>query len=271
MRRSQIAAAGMSLIFVASLPSCRQANGPQRTSSSAAPRPNIIFLTVDTLRADHLALHGYVRNTMPAIEAFAKTAVVFDNAVVPRGKTRPSYASMLTGLYPFHHGVRNNEIVLSGNLVTLPEVLKRAGYHTAGFVSNYVLVAELSGIDQGFDVYDDRLEEVEKAQRVNYERTAENTLAAIVKWLDSDPLQPFFLFTHFIDPHGPYTPPDRFDKMYRSTSVRILKRGQMPPYQYIQGRLNYYDYVDRYDGEVPSEMGLPAKRPFGVAPSTFPK
>ena len=73
---------------------------------------------------------------MPAIEAFAKSAMVFDNAVVARGSTLPSYASMLTGLYPFHHGIYNNGPLLHKDLPTLPEMLKKSGYHTAGFVSN---------------------------------------------------------------------------------------------------------------------------------------
>jgi arylsulfatase A-like enzyme len=86
--------------------------------------------------------------------------------------------------------------------------------------------------------------------RVQFERTAGNTLTAIREWLDSSPPQPFFLFTNFIDPHGPYTPPDRFRKLYPTTETRLLKREQIPPYQLVDGQLNYFDYVDRYDGEI---------------------
>lgn len=212
-------------------------------------KPNIIVLTVDTLRADHMGLHGYHRDTMPMIEAFARTAAVFDNAVVSRGSTCPSYASMLTGLYPFHHGVYNNRPVLHEDLTTLPEVLRSAGYHTAAFMSNFVLVGEISGCHQGFDIYDDWVEERE-ANRTNYERTAGSTVKAILEWLESNPPQPFFLFTNFIDPHGPYTPPERLKSLYQSNKKRMLNLEQIPSYQLLEGSLNYFDYVDGYDAEI---------------------
>ena len=234
------------------LPCCRsgsQDGGTLAGASQAGRRPNIIFLTVDTLRADHMALYGYVRNTMPAIEAFAKTAIVFDNAVVSRGATRPSYASMMTGLYPFHHGLHGNDAVVHDDLTMLAEVLKTAGYYTAGFVSNPIIAGKFSGLDQGFDVYDDRV--LPDANHPDgFERKADKTLEAILKWLDSDPPEPFFLFTNFIDPHGPYLPPERFRAMYDSVKVRLVDRDQMPTYQRVPGQFNYYDYVDRYDAEI---------------------
>lgn len=211
--------------------------------------PNIVVLTVDTLRADHMGLYGYHRDTTPAIDAFAREAVVFDNAVVSRGTTRPSYASMLTALYPFHNGVHTNWEVLHETLPRLPEVLKSAGYHTAAFMSNFVLTKELSGCAQGFDIYDDRVEERE-INRPNYERTAPNTVKAILEWLASDPPQPFFLFTNFIDPHGPYRPPEKLRRLYQSKQKRMLEKRQIPPYQLLEGSLNYFDYVDGYDGEI---------------------
>jgi len=216
---------------------------------STLPHPNIIFLTVDTLRPDHMALYGYARDTMPAIEAFAKTAVVFDSAVVPRGSTRPSYASMLTGLYPYRHGVHANRIELHSDVPTLQEGLKMAGYHTAAFVSNFVLIKELSGLAQGFDVYDDFVDEKE-TNRNYYERTAARTLGAILKWLNSGPPEPFFLFTNFIDPHGPYRPPETYREMFQSERRRELSIDEIPRYQVYGDKLNYYDYVDRYDGEI---------------------
>jgi len=218
-------------------------------SGPAPERPNLIFLTVDTLRADHMRRYGYARDTMPSIEAFAERAVTFDNAVVPRGITRPSYASMLTGLYPYRHGVRSNFHVLHEDLETLAERLRAAGYHTAGFVSNATLLGESSGMAQGFDVYDDRLEERE-AGRQNFERSAPHSLAAILAWLEAGPRTPFFLFTNFIDPHGPYTPPESFREMFRSEQTRLLDPSEVRPYQRVGDSLDFYDYVDRYDGEI---------------------
>ena len=212
-------------------------------------RPNIIVLTVDTLRADHTSMYGYHRDTTPVINAFAKSAMVFDNAVVSRGSTRPSYASMLTGLYPYRHGIYNSQGVLSDKLVTLPRLLKKAGYHTAAFVGNFVLVGELSGCDRGFDVYDDRIEQQE-LNRPNYERTAAATLKATLEWLETKPSEPFFLFTNFVDPHGPYMPPEKFRELYKSGKKLTLNEKQIFKYQRVGGSLNYYDYVDRYDGEI---------------------
>jgi len=235
--------------IVFGIASCKKGKVPETDASDKSKRPNIIVLTVDTLRADHMALYGYHRDTMPAIEAFAKTAVVFDQAVVSRGNTRASYASMLTALYPFRHGIYNNNVVLHDNFKTLPEILKSAGYHTAGFVSNFVLVGELSGCDQGFDIYDDRTEDRE-INRPNYERSAAGTLKAILEWLGTDPPQPFCLFTNFIDPHGPYLPPEKFRNMYKSGKKKILDQKKIFSYQRVNDSFNYYDYVDRYDGEV---------------------
>ncbi len=252
MSRSPLAIGALTTLLMLGAPSCRRSSAPADRGESTtrqSQRPNIIFLTVDTLRADHMALYGYVRDTMPAIGAFAKTAVVFDNAAVPRGLTRPSYASMLTGLYPFRHGVHSSRTVLHGDLLTLPEILKSAGYHSAAFVSNFVMVKELSGFDQGFDVYDDLTGE-NYSKRFVFERTAGNTLEAIVKWLDSDPPQPFFLFTNFMDPHGPYTPPERFRALYQDNRTRILKRKDIPDCLYVEGQLNHFHYVDRYDAEI---------------------
>ena len=135
----------MGMLLIA--PACKKDSEPASGGAANGKRPNIIVLTVDTLRADHMALYDYHRDTMPAIGQFAKTAVVFDQAAVPRGNTRAVYASILTALYLFRHGVYNNSWVLHENFATLPEMLKSADYHTAGFVSNFVLVGELSGCD----------------------------------------------------------------------------------------------------------------------------
>lgn len=230
--------------------SCRQTEDPDVKTSGDNKRPNIIVLTVDTLRTDHIARYGYHRNTMPAIEQVAETAVVFDNAMVPRGSTRTSYASILTGLYPFGHGVYTNHIVLHDKLRTLPEILNSNGYHTAAFVSNFVLVGELSGCSQGFDIYDDFMDDRE-ATRKNYERIAEKTAQAILEWLGTDPPQPFFLFTNFIDPHGPYLPPQSFLNLYQSEKKLVLdKAAKVVRSQIVDNSMNYYDYVDRYDEEI---------------------
>ena len=184
---------------------------------------------------------------MPAIEAFADGATVFPNAVAPRGVTRPSYASMLTGLYPYRHGVRTNMVTLHEDVETLPEILQNIGYHTAGFVSNIQLLHAMSGIGQGFDVYND---DVESDGRVSYERHAGGTLRRTLDWLKSEPSEPFFLFTNFIDPHGPYLPPSRFSEEFSGGEEVLLERKQIPNYQRLGENLDYTYYVNQYDAEI---------------------
>ncbi|HKY32869.1 MAG TPA: sulfatase [Candidatus Polarisedimenticolia bacterium] len=244
-RTARRLAAAASLVLAAA-PAWPAGPSPQ----VAGPRrPHIIWITVDTLRADHLALHGYHRDTMPSVEAFAAGAVVFDNAVVPRSSTRPSYASMLTGQYPFRHGVRSNDTVLHPDVATLPEILKGAGYHTAAFIGNFVLLSELSGVDQGFDVYDDSMEKAD-GHGLWYERTSRRTLEAILGWLDRRPQGPFFFLVNLIDPHGPYRPPPGYRRLFRSPRQRMLLADQIPSYQREPGVTDFYDYVDRYDAEI---------------------
>ena len=214
------------------------------------PRPDVLFLTIDTLRADHLPLYGYERDTMPHVAALAGEAVTFDQAAVPRSSTRPSYASMLTGLYPYRHGVRSNWMELHGDVATLPERLRDEGYHTAAFVSNFAMVGELSGLAQGFDIYDDRVDEREGGARASYERSALRTVEAILEWLASDPPRPFFLLVNLIDPHGPYRPPPPWRGLFESETSRPLEPALIPPYQRIDGSTDFYEYVDRYDGEI---------------------
>jgi len=150
---------------------------------------------------------------------------------------------MLTGLYPVHHGVRANSVALHEDNVTLPEMLKAAGYHTAAFVSNGIMDEKLSGMSQGFDDY--VCSEGRKEQM-----TAKDMITALLEWLDADPPQPFFLFTNFIDPHGPYDPPERFRKQFHSKQTRMLTRDMIPASIYVEGELNHFDYLDRYDGDI---------------------
>ncbi len=163
----------------------------------ASRGPNLVLISVDTLRADHLGCYGSARPTSPAVDArLAATGVTFENVVSQSPKTTPSHMTMLTSLYPSVHGVemwKETEPgkVLNPAVLTLAEVLKNAGYATAAFTGG-ANVHRSRGFDQGFDVYRNG-----------------NQLARTRRWLDHHArFGRFFLFFHTFDVHDPYTPPD---------------------------------------------------------------
>jgi choline-sulfatase len=178
-------------------------------SAPAVPsRPDLLLISVDTLRPDAL---GWVagRNATPAIDALAGGGVRFPAAVSPVPLTLPAHVSLMTGVLPRRHGVRDNGQVLGPRPATLAEALRAAGYATAAFVSGYTLRAQF-GLDRGFDHYDDALPPGEDAWR---ERPAPETTAAALAWMKSalrgGDRKPFFAFVHYYDAHDPYSPPAR--------------------------------------------------------------
>ena len=215
-------------------------------SACESPTP-IIILTVDTLRADHLSTYGYQRATDPNLREFAADAVVFTRAFTPRGKTTPAYASLLTGNYPARHGVRRLGDVLNDHNVTLAERLKDQGYRTGAFVSSTVMVGRLSGLGQGFELWEDHMPSREK-NRVNFERKADDVVEVATKWLNTvGPGTLFFL--HLIDPHGPYLPPPPFGGHFRASAGRE-PRWVVPKFQRLDGATTLDDYVAAYDNEI---------------------
>ncbi len=175
-------------------------------------RPNIVLVTIDTLRADHLGCYGYFRDTSPNIDALAKESVVFDQAYAVMATTLPSHASMLTARYPLEHGILAN-LMHGGNafgwkegMVSFAQVAKDAGYTTAGFVSAAPLKKQ-SGISAGFDVW---------TEPEGVERQAEATMGDVLGWLESKPKEPYFLWVHFYDPHWKHKAPAPFDTLFHS-------------------------------------------------------
>ncbi len=159
-------------------------------------RPNVIVYLVDTLRADRVGAYGSRQPTSPRIDAFARTASLFGHAVAQSPWTRPSVASILTGLGPLAHGVRTLDDKLAAEAATLPELLRAAGYRTAAFSTNGH-VSPATGLDQGFDDFS-----------LDMEETGSGTVnRRVLAWLDAHAGQsPFFLYIHTLDPHAPYEP-----------------------------------------------------------------
>lgn len=217
-------------------------------AADPAPAP-VIILSIDTLRRDHLSCYGYPRATSPHIDQLAKDSTRFTNAVVPRPLTSPSVASLLTGMYPYRHGVPHNFVQLHESLETLAERLAREGYQTAAFVSNYMLLADLSNFHQGFEHYDDILPDKE-LHRAFYERIAADTVGAAMTWLEQErDDRPLLLWVHLMDPHGPYTPPAEYKDHFPRGESEILPRSKIPGYQFLGSR-DRAEYVSLYDAEI---------------------
>ncbi|MEM8934698.1 MAG: sulfatase-like hydrolase/transferase, partial [Acidobacteriota bacterium] len=120
--------------------------------------PDLLIVSLDTVRADRLGLYGYDRPTSPHLDALAAGSVVFDQAITQAVITGPSHSTLLTGLYPPNHGVWRNGVRLDDRFVTLAEHLRDAGWQTAGFVGGLPMADSLSGLAQGFEIYDDTVE-----------------------------------------------------------------------------------------------------------------
>ena len=168
----------------------------------APQRPDILLITIDTLRADSLEPYGATDTLTPNIARLASEGVVYEAATTPMPLTRPAHGSILTGLYPDQHGVLTNHQILPEEVVTLAETLRETGYQTAGFTGIRFL-NQRSGLGQGFDEFHAPLKEEKPRAKDVVERAS--------TWLASaDPEVPVLLWVHVFDPHQPYEPPRKF-------------------------------------------------------------
>lgn len=181
--------------------------GPRAISPPG--RPNLLLVTLDTTRADHLGSHGYARARTPHLDSLAAQGTRFARCDTAAPVTLPSHATILTGLYPMRHRVRDNGTFrLSAEFETLAERLASFGYDTAAVIGAVVL-ARQHGLDQGFRIYDDDLQGGYSRGTIVAERTAEE-VAEAARAVLAGLRRPFFLWVHFFDPHEEYRPPGRF-------------------------------------------------------------
>jgi len=192
-------------------------SGPAEHRRATRAARNVVLVTIDTLRTDRISCYGSDRLDTPNIDRFAEEGVRFTNAATTVPFTLPAHSSILTGLYPPGHGVRENVgYTIDGRVPTLAEVLSNAGWATAGFVSAFVLDGRW-GVGRGFDHYFDDfdLSGFESANLSSVQRTGDVTVAEAVRWLDRRPSdRPFFLWLHLYDPHDPYEPPEPYKSAY---------------------------------------------------------
>jgi choline-sulfatase len=227
-------------------PRVAKADSPAAVRPVPEKRPrNVVLYLVDTLRADHLGCYGYQKPVSPRIDAFAREATLFRRAVAQSPWTRPSMATILTGLLPRTHGVNLKRHALSPETVTLAEALKGKGYRTAGFVTNGN-VARGFGFSQGFDTY-----ELMPRKR----SAATDVHARAATWLEEKADAPFFLYLHTVHPHAPYNPPEPFRRRFapqirnealtRMNFLRRLQEGKIPATPELRR-----DLLALYDAEI---------------------
>jgi len=173
-------------------------------------RPNVLLVTFDTTRWDHVGYASGRQGLTPTVDALAERGTWFETCLTSQPLTLPAHTTILTGLYPYHHGVRNNgTYIASGELETLAESLQADGYATHAIVSAFVLDSRF-GLAQGFDAYDDDLSGGPKQKMFMFkELKAEQIASKAVRWIEGrgETEQPFFLWLHFFDPHADYEPP----------------------------------------------------------------
>lgn len=239
--------------------------------AKARSRPNVLLISIDTLRADHVGCYGYPRDTTPNLDAVARQGTRFAQHISNTSWTLPSHLSLLTGLPETVHGVESDARALDPARETLAEVLSRHGYRTAGFFSGPYL-SPAYGFAQGFERYEsvmglslpadvpDDWNELAPEDRVqaavtrsNLERTGEELLSRATAFLGEERDDPFFLFLHFFDCHWDYVPPEpywrRYDPDYDGDldPTRIFANPRMRPGMPEE---DLEHVIARYDGEI---------------------
>jgi arylsulfatase A-like enzyme/Tfp pilus assembly protein PilF len=181
-----------------------------RGSLNLRTSPNILLISVDTLRADHLGAYGAQVST-PTIDQLAREGVLFEKTLATVPVTLPSHTSLFTGTYPIAHGVRDNgSFQLDESRQTLAETFQSAGYRTAAFIGAFALDSRF-GLDQGFDHYDDFYGDTSAfGDFAISERPADEVLKPALAWLEEQQGEPWLAFLHLWDPHHPYLPPSPF-------------------------------------------------------------
>jgi arylsulfatase A-like enzyme len=214
--------------------------------------PNVLIMTLDTTRPDHLGCYGYNKDTTPNIDRLAGDGVLFSTAITVIPLTTPSHASIMTGLLPVTHQVHRNSMPVQNDFTMLAEILKREGYATGGFVSVKILESAL-GFSQGFDHFSD-VPPASEAKKSSYsevpsvpvdptlilQRRGDETVDEALAWLDRNVEKPFFLWVHLYDPHLPYTPPREYGLRYNPEYEAYLDRVSSP----FMKMLSYADQRD---------------------------
>jgi arylsulfatase A-like enzyme len=204
-------------------------------------RTNLILISIDTLRADHLGAYGYERQTSPVLDRLADESVLFESVISQAPWTLPAHVTMLSSLYPSTHKATLDDTTIDASIPNLATLLNASGYATAAFI-DHVFVSSLYGFDRGFDRFDE-----------NGGGVAAIRLRAS-GWLREQPREPFFLFLHLFDVHCPYVPPVGYRELFRSESSQqfdLAGKCGNPHFNSMDlGPGQIAHLIDQYDGGI---------------------
>ena len=203
-----------------------------------SPRPNLIVISIDCLRADHVGTYGYSRPTTPEIDRLASDGVVYEVAVSTSSWTLPTHMSMFTGRLPSFHGVVDRWSKLDRSVVYGPELLAEAGYEVNG-ISSWYFTSQLYGFERGFHLY-----------RFLKTPTASTVVSEAIDLIRSAKGRDQFLFVHILDPHHPYLPPEEFRAHFGEPPEDISGVVELPTGIAPESAEQTQQVVDLYDGEV---------------------
>ena len=236
----------------------------------APPRPNVVLIVVDTLRADHLGSYGYDKPTSPHLDALAREGARFTGARAPSSWTLPSVTSMMTGLYPASHGAERNTATMAESLPTMAEAFRDAGYLTTALSANPAFVTQLQGFGRGFDEFTVLHGPLMKTPKQSGDTApsnpwfstmvgvtnADTVTARALQWIaghDAAPA-PYFLYLHYFDPHAGYFPPvDYAERFGVATDDPLRGDAQWPLLLALHAPQNPADMatlVKLYDAEI---------------------
>jgi len=198
-------------------------------SARGVSKPNVILITLDTTRADHIGSYGRAGAETPNIDGLAGRGVLFEQAATAAPLTLPAHCSIMTGTYPTYHGVRiNGNTALGDEQTTLAEVFAARGYRTGAFIGAFVLDGRW-GLKQGFQHYDDRFD-LKKYKHLDLgaiQRPGDQVMDAALSWLEENRADPFFAWIHLYDPHIPYEPPEPYRSRFGGRGPAGLYDGEI--------------------------------------------
>jgi arylsulfatase A-like enzyme len=237
------AALGGAAVFYCSRPSPPLRSGGKE---SGTPKPNVVLISIDTLRPDHLGCYGYHRATSPNLDRLAREGVRFAQVRCQMPFTMPSHMSLFTSTLPSHNTVDHFDAVLPTQVPTLAELLKAHGYTTAALVNDAQMGAQC-GFNRGFGLW-------REFPDGKPEGNCEHLTAEALAWLETHPAEPFFLFLHYYDPHSPYDPPPSYREAFGSNLSadqteqfwRQIRRPEKP----MTDRGLFEMTIASYDGEI---------------------